>query len=91
MRQAAGPEPSRLAETRTVQVVTLEADIRVEKAPPNRVRVPGLTRHASPSVATFPHGEADECASAERICIGFDDHLRTSKLPWGGLLVEDGS
>ena len=41
------------------------------------------------SVATFPHGEADVCASAERICVGFDDHLRTCTLPWGGVLVDD--
>ncbi len=69
--------------------MTPEADVRVEEALPNRVRVPGRTRHASPSVATFRHGEADECASAERICIGSDDQLRASRLPWGGLLVGD--
>ena len=69
--------------------MTLEADVRVEEALPNRVRVPGRTRCASPSVATFRHDKADTCTSAERICIGFDNHLRPSKLPWGGLLVGD--
>jgi hypothetical protein len=61
--------------------VSLEADIRVENTPPNRVRVPGRTRHASPWVATFLHGEADVCVSAERIGIGFDDHLRGANFP----------
>ena len=45
--------------------------------------LPSRKRHVSPSIATFPHTEADESQSAERSAIGSEDHLRVSQLPLG--------
>ncbi len=45
--------------------------------------LPGRKRHVSPSIATFPHCEANQFHPAERACFGFEDHLRISKLPCG--------
>src|SRR5688572_20046371 len=43
--------------------------------------LPSRKRHGSPSVATFPHTEADETQPLERTASGFEDHLRISQLP----------
>ena len=40
-------------------------------------------RHVSPSVATFPHCEADQTQSLQRTACGSEDHLRISELPLG--------
>ena len=45
--------------------------------------LPGRKRHVSPSIATFPHCEANEFHPAERACIGFEDHLRVASFPAG--------
>ena len=62
--------------------MSLEADVRVEVALPNRVQLPGGKRRVPPLIATFLHGKADHGESAGRTCIGFDDR-RIGKLPWG--------
>ena len=49
--------------------------------------LPGRKRHVSPSIATFPHCEADQFHPAERACFGFEDHLRIGKLPCGRALL----
>src|SRR5712692_4750675 len=48
--------------------------------------LPGGERHVSPSIATFPDGEAEQLQSAERTGIGFEDHFRIGKLPCGRAL-----
>src|SRR5688572_22636863 len=43
--------------------------------------LPSRKRHVSPSVATFPHTEADQTQSVERTACSSEDHLRISELP----------
>ena len=40
-------------------------------------------RHVSPSLATFPHSEADQCQPTKRAGFALNDHLRIGKGPCG--------
>ena len=49
---------------------------------------PGGERHVSPSIATFPYGEADQLQPAQRAGFAAEDHFRIGKLPCGSVLPD---